>query len=50
MLKQFVHQLQAMCIRYQTIYDMTMLVLVSYMKILIECKYPVYPDSIRNTC
>jgi hypothetical protein len=45
-LKQFVHQLQAMFICYPTIYDMTMLALVSYMKILIEWKYPVYPDSI----
>jgi hypothetical protein len=35
------HQLQAMFICYPTIYDMTMLALVSYMKILIEWKYPV---------
>jgi hypothetical protein len=27
---------------------MTMLTLASYMKILIEWKYPVYPDSILN--
>jgi hypothetical protein len=47
-LKQFFHQLQAMFICYTPIYDMTMLALVSYMKILIEWKYPVYPDSILN--
>jgi hypothetical protein len=35
-----------MFICYPTIYDMTMLALVSYMNILIEWKYPVYPDSI----
>jgi hypothetical protein len=35
-----------MFICYPTIYDITMLALVSYMKILIELKYPVYPDSI----
>jgi hypothetical protein len=45
-LKQFLHQPQAMCICYPTIYDMTMLEFVSYIKILIEWKYPVYPDSI----
>jgi hypothetical protein len=37
-----------MFICYPMIYDMTMLSLVSYMKILIEWKYPVYPDSILN--
>jgi hypothetical protein len=37
-----------MFICYPMIYDMTMLALVSYMKILIEWKYPVYPDSILN--
>jgi hypothetical protein len=46
--KQFLHQLQAMFICYPTIYDMAMFSLVSYMKILIEWKYPVYPDSILN--
>jgi hypothetical protein len=40
------YQLQAMFICYPTIYHMTMLALVSYMKIMIEWKYPVYPDSI----
>jgi hypothetical protein len=34
--KIILHQLQAMFICYPTIYDMTMLALVSYMKILIE--------------
>ena len=50
MFKQFLHQLQAMFICYPTIYDMTMLALASYMKILIEWKYMyiVYPDSILN--
>jgi hypothetical protein len=38
-----------MCICYPTIYAMTMLALISYMKILIEWKYPVDPDSILNT-
>jgi hypothetical protein len=51
-IKQFkcynMHQLQAMFICYPTIYDMTMLALVSYMKILIEWMYPVYPDSILD--
>jgi hypothetical protein len=46
MLYTFLHQLQAMFICYPTVYDM--LALVSYMKILIEWKYPVYPDSILN--
>jgi hypothetical protein len=45
-LKLFLHHLQAMSICYPTIYDMTMLALVSYMLLLIEWKYPVYPDSI----
>jgi hypothetical protein len=31
-----------------TLYEMTMLALVSCMKILIEWKYTVYPDSILN--
>jgi hypothetical protein len=35
-----------MCICYPTIYDMTMLALASQLKILVEWKYPVYPDSI----
>jgi hypothetical protein len=35
-----------MSICYPTIYDMTMLALVSYMSLLIEWEYPVYPDSI----
>jgi hypothetical protein len=39
-----------MYICYPTIYDMTMLALVSYMKILIGWKYPVYPDIILNKC
>jgi hypothetical protein len=41
-------QLQAMCICYpmSMIYDMTMIALVSYINILIEWMYPVYPDSI----
>jgi hypothetical protein len=46
--KQFLQQLQAMFICYPTIYDMTMLAIVSYMKTLIEWKHPVYPDSILN--
>jgi hypothetical protein len=37
--KQFLHQLQAMFICYPTIYDMTMLALVSCVNILIEWKY-----------
>jgi hypothetical protein len=37
-----------MFICYPTINDMTILALISYMKIVIECKYPVYPDSILN--
>jgi hypothetical protein len=48
-LKQFLHQPQAMFICYPTIYDMTMLACISYMKRLIEWKYPVYPDSILNS-
>jgi hypothetical protein len=48
-LKQIWHQPQAMFICYPTIYDMTMLAFVSYMNILIEWKYPVYPDSILNS-
>jgi hypothetical protein len=40
------HQLQAMIICYPTIYDMILLALVSYIKILIEWKYPVFPDRI----
>jgi hypothetical protein len=44
--KQLWHQLQATCICYPTIYDMTMLALAAYMKILIEWKHPVYPDRI----
>jgi hypothetical protein len=39
-------KLHALFICYTTIYYMTMLALVSYMKILIEWKHPVYPDSI----
>jgi hypothetical protein len=35
-----------MFICYPTIYDMSMLALVSYTQILIEWQYPVYPDSI----
>jgi hypothetical protein len=35
-----------MFICYPTIYDMPMLALASYMKILIEWKHFVYPDSI----
>jgi hypothetical protein len=38
-----------MFICYPTIYDMTMLEFVSYMKILFEWKHPVYPDSILKT-
>jgi hypothetical protein len=38
-----------MFICYPMIYDMTMLALVSYRNILIEWKYPVYPDSILKT-
>jgi hypothetical protein len=45
-IKTILHQLQAMFICYQTIYDKTILALVSYMNILIEWKYPVYPDNI----
>jgi hypothetical protein len=37
-----------MFICYLTIYDMTILGLVSYMKILIKWNYPVYPDSVLN--
>jgi hypothetical protein len=37
-----------MSICYPTIYDITMLALVSYMTILIEWKHPVYPDGILN--
>jgi hypothetical protein len=48
MLNTFLYQLQAMYICYPTIYDMAMLALVSYMNILIEWKYSVYPDSILN--
>jgi hypothetical protein len=49
-LKQCLHQPQAMFICYPTIYDMTMLEFVSYVKILIEWKHRVYPDSILNPC
>jgi hypothetical protein len=48
MLKHILHQLQAMFICYPTIYDLTMSTLVSHMKLIIEWKYPVYPDSIIN--
>jgi hypothetical protein len=44
--KQLLNQLKTMFICYSAIYDMTMLSRISYMKILIEWKYPVYPDSI----
>jgi hypothetical protein len=37
-----------MFIFYPTIYAMTMLTLVSYIKLVIEWKYPVYPDSTLN--
>jgi hypothetical protein len=47
--KQSMHQLQSMCIGYPTIYDMSMLALVSCLNIFIAWKYPVYPDSILNT-
>jgi hypothetical protein len=40
--------IQAMFICYPTIYDITMLAPVSYVKILIELKHTVYPDSILN--
>jgi hypothetical protein len=43
-----VYQPQAIFNCYPTIYDMPMLALVLYMKILIEGKHPVHPDSILN--
>jgi hypothetical protein len=50
MCKQCLHQPQAMFISYLTISDMTMLALVTYMKIMIEWKYPVYPYSRLVMC
>jgi hypothetical protein len=46
--KTIFHQRQAMFICYPTIYYLTNLALVSYMKLLIEWKYPVYHDSILS--
>jgi hypothetical protein len=42
------HQLQAMFIGYPMIFDMTILALVSYVEIMIDRLYRVYPDSIIN--
>jgi hypothetical protein len=43
------HQLRAMLIGNPMLYDMTMLALVSNVKILINWQCPFYSDSILNT-